>query len=72
MRWACIPRACAGARSSASSTSTNETSHGFGYPDAFDVDFNKRAEIDCADLEPSRSISSLRDPDEATASAPSC
>jgi hypothetical protein len=28
----------------------NETSHGFSLPGAFDVDFNKRAEIDAADL----------------------
>ena len=29
-----------------------EESTGFGYPDAADVDFNKRAEIDCAAREP--------------------
>jgi glutamate synthase domain-containing protein 3 len=29
-----------------------EENVGFGYPDSFDVDFNKRGEIDCANMEP--------------------
>jgi methylamine---glutamate N-methyltransferase subunit B len=29
-----------------------EEATGFAYPDAFDVDFNKRAEIDCGTIEP--------------------
>ena len=32
-----------------------ETDGGYGYPDAADVDFNKRAEIDCGSLRPGRS-----------------
>ena len=29
----------------------SDTGGGFGYPDAFDVDFNKRGEIDCGGLD---------------------
>ena len=34
---------------------------GLGYPDAFDVDFNKRGEIDCAKLEPKEINVRIRD-----------
>ena len=39
----------------------NETSHGFALPGAFDVDFNKRAEIDAADLSSNAINLRLRD-----------
>ena len=38
-----------------------EESVGFGYPDAPDVDFNKRAEIDARDSTPRQINSQLRD-----------
>ena len=39
-----------------------EESGGYGYPDALDVDFNKRAEIDCREAStPGRSTRQLRD-----------
>ena len=51
MKWGCTPRSSAAARSRRSSTSiSNEAHHGFSLPDAFDVDFNKRAEIDASNM----------------------
>src|SRR3954470_13774263 len=38
-----------------------EENVGFGYPDAPDVDFNKRAEIDCEGLDPRQINANLRD-----------
>ena len=34
---------------------------GFGYPDAFDVDFNKRGEVDCANLDQTKINLQIRD-----------
>ena len=47
MTWECIPRRSRG-RSQQRFFDINEEARSFGYPDAADVDFNKRAEIDCA------------------------
>ena len=50
-RWACTPSSSAAARSGNSSTSTSNEQHaGFSLPNAFDVDFNKRAEIDASNM----------------------
>ncbi|MDE0254541.1 MAG: GXGXG motif-containing protein, partial [Rhodospirillaceae bacterium] len=40
---------------------TLENEGGFGYDFARDVDFNRRAEIDCADLEPTAINSKIRE-----------
>ena len=51
MRWGCIPSSSAAARSRRSSMSiSTRPHHGFSLPNAYDVDYNKRAEIDASNM----------------------
>ena len=53
MKWGCIPRSSAAARSRRFfDIDLNEAHHGFSLPSAYDVDYNKRAEIDASNMEP--------------------
>ena len=50
MTWGCTPSSLRGRTQQRFFDITEEERRGFGYPDALDVDFNKRAEIDCEEL----------------------
>ena len=49
MRWGCTPKGLRG-RTQQRFFDVTEENVGFGYPDALDVDFNKRAEIDAENM----------------------
>ena len=60
MTWACIPRRLRG-KTQQRFFDITEEGGGYGYPDALDVDFNKRAEIDCEKLDTKQINAQLRD-----------